>query len=167
MPQAQRFTFVARCLLGTLLAVSSILLTVPTVLAAQGGNCTVENPNGFLVAIGITDGSLIPCECVGSGDCNLNSVFQTIVNVTQLILAMTGSLTLLMFIYGGAMFIIAAGSQERIQKAKQILVAAAIGVAIIFSAWLIVNIVIGALTNGEIHSEAKIFDRLWFNQPSG
>ena len=80
---------------------------------------------------------------------------------------LTGSLALLMVIYGGTIFIIAAGSQERIQKAKQILVAASIGVAIIFSAWLIVNIVIGTLTSGTIHSEAKIFDRIWSEAPSG
>ena len=138
-----------------------------TVVANQHSGCTENDQNEFLLAINIKDGSLIPCECVGNGDCNLNSVFQTIVNVTQLILAMVGSLALLMFTYGGLMFIIAAGAQERIQKAKQILVAASIGVAIIFSAWLIVNIVIGTLTSGTIHSEAKIFDRIWSEAPSG
>src|SRR3989338_8699394 len=140
--------------------------TVSAQLVVSAAQCTADQ-NAFLLAINIKDGRLIPCECTDTTNCNLNSVFQLIVNITQLILAMTGSLALLMVIYGGAMFIIAAGSPERIQKAKQILVAASIGVAVIFSAWLIVNIVIGALTDGAIHSEAKIFDRFWFNQPSG
>ena len=149
-------------------AIAVFLSATQTAFAqTDTASCTNENPNEFLLAINIKDGSLIPCECVGSGDCNLNSAFQLIVNITQLILAMVGSLALLMFTYGGLMFIIAAGAQERIQKAKQILVAASIGVAIIFSAWLIVNIVIGALTNGTIHSEAKIFERIWSEAPSG
>ena len=154
--------------------ISVIVLATPAALAQTATpNIRVVKsaPSSFLDEIGIKDGSLIPLECISDDEpgtpCNLNSVFQTIVNITQLILAMTGSLALLMFIYGGAMFILAAGAQERIQKAKQVLVTASVGVAIVFSAWLIVNIVIGAVTNGEIHSPATIFNNFWFNQPSG
>ncbi|OGY44693.1 MAG: hypothetical protein A3J62_01160 [Candidatus Buchananbacteria bacterium RIFCSPHIGHO2_02_FULL_38_8] len=107
----------------------------------------------------IKNGLIIPCECLVGGQvkegtkeitCNLNSLLQTIINFTQLILAVTGSAALLMFTYGGVMFIISSGNQERITKGKEILKAAAIGIVLIFTSWLIINFTIYALTGGKV-----------------
>ncbi len=132
----------------------------------------------WLEDIGITGGTIIPGACLDSAidckpdgttpegfnkctTCGLNEIFKTIVNISQLILALTGSAALLMFAYGGTMFIIAAGNQERISKAKEILKAAVIGIIIIFSAWSIVNFTILALTDGEIGTVPKLFGKYW------
>ena len=120
----------------------------------------------WLKDIGIENGLLIPAACLSSepkgvNDCGLTQAFQTIVNFSRLIVVLTGSAALLVFIYGGIMWIIAAGNQERIQKGKAALQAAAIGIVIIFGAWLLVNTIILALTKGEVGEIAKIFGNPW------
>lgn len=149
---------------------SSFLLTSP--FPALGANCDVTGVS-WLKSIGVPDGLLIPCECLTSKKssdgtnakvaCDLNSAFQTVVNFSKLILAVTGSAALLMFIYGGLMFILAAGNQERIQQGKTALAAAAIGLAIILGAWLIVNTTILVLSSGKVGGEATIFGNKWYN----
>lgn len=124
---------------------------------------------------GIKDGLIVPCECTSSdtsdaGDridqCGLTELLQTIVNITQLILFLTGTVALVMFMYGGVMFIIAAGAQDKVQKGKDALKAAAIGIVIVLGAWLIVNFTIVSLTGGDVSSPAKIFNQPWTKEPS-
>lgn len=116
---------------------------------------------------GIPEGRIIPCSCTEGGPegCGLNQVLQTIVNVSKLILAVTGAAAILMFSYGGVMFIIAAGNQEKIQQGKDALKAATIGIVIVLTAWLIVNFTISAITQGEV-TGGGIFDRPWTEGPS-
>lgn len=98
--------------------------------------------------------------------CGLDAVLQVIVNASQLIVAFAGSAALLVFVYGGTMWIIAAGSQEKIEKGKTAIVSAVIGIAIVLGAWLIVNFSILAITGGKIGETGKIFDRDWFSPPA-
>jgi len=79
------------------------------------------------------------------GDYELNDFIVLAVNVSKWILGIVGSLTLLMFIYGGLTFLISAGSSDKIQKAKDILVAAVIGLIIVFASWLIIRFVMQSL----------------------
>jgi hypothetical protein len=111
--------------------------------------------------------AIVPTDCATAGQgtnkdvmaaCGLNAMFQTIINVTDIILALTGSAALLMFTYAGLTFIIAAGSQEKISKAKEVLEAAVIGIAIILLGWTMVHLTIITITGGEIGSSAKIFN---------
>ena len=51
---------------------------------------------------------------------------------------MVGSVVLLMFIYGGATWILSAGNSERVQKGKQIIFGAIIGLLIVFGSYTIV-----------------------------
>lgn len=114
---------------------------------------------------------LIPTGCTKPGttieSCGLTQVFEMIVNFSKLILALSGSAALLMFMYGGVLWIIAAGNQERIQKGKTALAAAALGLVIILSAWLIINTTICALTSGDVGcDQGKIFGSFpWFYSP--
>lgn len=59
-----------------------------------------------------------------------------------------GSIALLMFIYGGFTWLTSGGAAEKIQKGKDTMVWAVLGIAITFAAYAIVNFVIGALTGG-------------------
>lgn len=54
-----------------------------------------------------------------------------------------GSVALIMYIYGGLLWMTAAGNTERISKAKQILVYATIGVVAMLGSYLLVNFVFG------------------------
>ena len=90
--------------------------------------------------------------------CTISDLVQVGVNITYIILGVIGSLALLMFVYGGFMFLISAGSQDKITKAKSILVNAAIGILVVFCAWVIVNFVIVVLTGGQLGETGKIFN---------
>ncbi len=100
---------------------------------------------------------VVPTACTGftggkdiNEKCGLNAMFQTIIYVSQIILAISGSGALLMFMFGGVLWIIAAGNTERIQQGKQAMAAAAIGLAIILGSWVIINTTICALSSGQV-----------------
>lgn len=119
-------------------------------------------------ATGIDDGLIIPCRCLDGSiatPCGLNEALQTLVNVSKVILAITGAAAMLMFAYGGVMFIIAAGAQDKVQQGKDAIKAATIGIVIVLTAWLIVNFTISAITKGEV-TGGGIFDRPWERGPS-
>jgi hypothetical protein len=61
------------------------------------------------------------------------------------LLGVVGSLALAMFIYGGFTWMMAAGSAEKVQKGKNILAWASIGLAVIFSAYALVRFVFEGL----------------------
>lgn len=73
------------------------------------------------------------------GNYTLDDMVMIMVRASSWILGIVGSLALLMFIYGGFMFLISAGSSEKIGKAKTILIAAVIGLAIVFGSYLIIK----------------------------
>jgi hypothetical protein len=79
------------------------------------------------------------------GNYNLNDMVLVAVGASRWILGIVGSLALLMFIYGGLMFLISAGSSDRVSKAKLILIAAVAGLAIVFASYLIIKFVLGTM----------------------
>ena len=79
------------------------------------------------------------------GNYEINDFVSLAINVSKWILGMVGSLSLIMFIYGGVMFLISSGGSEQISKAKQIIVAAVIGLIIVFASYLIIQFVLGAM----------------------
>ncbi|MBI5072054.1 hypothetical protein HZB93_04190 [Candidatus Falkowbacteria bacterium] len=107
---------------------------------------------------------LLP-PCTSSGDCGFNDFILLGINLTKMILGLVGSLTLLFFIYGGVMFLLAGGKSEMIDKGKKIITNAVIGVAIVLGAWIIVNFAIAALTGTPV-SNVKIFGTEdWWKTP--
>jgi len=67
-------------------------------------------------------------------------------NVIKALLGIVGSLALLVFILGGFTWVIAAGSEEKIKKGKDMVMWAAFGLVIIFMSYAIVTFVLGAIT---------------------
>lgn len=65
--------------------------------------------------------------------------------VIEMVLSIVGSLALLMFIYGGFTWMLAAGNNERVQKGKEILIWATIGLIVIFSAYAMVKLIFQGL----------------------
>lgn len=72
---------------------------------------------------------------------------ELIGRLIKAVLSVVGSLTLLMFIYGGVLMLTSAGSPEKVKQGKQILVSSTIGLAIIFSSYIILRYVLSALTS--------------------
>lgn len=98
---------------------------------------------------GVFAGELGPIVPQGSayesGDYELNDVMRMGLNVVDIILGVVGSLALLMFVYGGIMMLISAGNSDKVSKAKGIIIAAVIGLGIVFASYLIIEFVMGAL----------------------
>ena len=62
------------------------------------------------------------------------------------VLGVIGSLALVMFIYGGATWMLSGGNQEKVTKGKQILIWATLGLVIIFTAYALVKFVLTTVT---------------------
>jgi|GEM_PF-1159008 len=88
----------------------------------------------------ITPGSayafqLIPSGCTGdyvtTQSCGLDEIIQTFIHFAELLLSIVGSVALLMFIYGGFVWLTSGGSPEKIKKGQGIMVNTVIGIIII------------------------------------
>ncbi len=84
-------------------------------------------------------------DCIASGNCQINDFIRIFIVASKIILGFTGSLALLAFIYGGVIFLISAGSSERVTQAKQIILGAVIGLVIVFTSFMIIQFVFTAL----------------------
>jgi len=63
-------------------------------------------------------------------------------------LGLSGSAALLMFVYGGFLWLTSGGDKTRIDKGKKTLTWAIIGIVVIFAAYIIVDNLILAVTTG-------------------
>lgn len=70
---------------------------------------------------------------------------QIIGRVIRGFLGFTGGIALLMFVYAGVTWMLAAGNQEKIKRAKDTLVWATIGLLAIFVSFALVNFILGYL----------------------
>ena len=73
------------------------------------------------------------------------SVPEIIGKVVRTALGVVGSLALILFIYGGFMWMTAGGSSERVKKGRDILMWSTIGILVIFSSYAILTFIFSAL----------------------
>ena len=95
--------------------------------------------------------TLVPEECQGTqmpgeAQCNLTSVETMAGNLASIILGLTGSLALLMFIIGGIQLILAGGQAKQYEKAKNTLTYAVLGLALILFSGALIKFLIKSLT---------------------
>ncbi|TAN33805.1 hypothetical protein EPN28_01495 [Patescibacteria group bacterium] len=103
--------------------------------------------------------SVLP-NCAKTGDlsasspCRDVSIFVELgINIARYLFSIIGALALLMFVYGGFMLILSAGSAERVKKGGEIMLAAMVGLLISFTAYMLVRFLGGAVGLG---SEFKL-----------
>lgn len=99
-----------------------------------------------------TNSGILPLETGGTcspgencGNYSLNDFVQLAVEVSDFILGIVGSLALLAFVYGGIVFLISGGSSEKVEKGKQILLGAVIGLVVVFLSYTIIQFTLDAL----------------------
>lgn len=73
-----------------------------------------------------------------------------IANIIKAILSIIGSLALLMFVVGGVTWITSFGEASRVERGKQILIWATLGLVVIASAYVLVNAVVNGLVFGSV-----------------
>lgn len=98
------------------------------------------------------------------GNYTVNDFVLTAVNIATWILGIVGSLALLMFIYGGFMFILSGGNAEKTAQGKQIIINAVIGLVIIFTSYTIIQFSMTALLGEKEAAQykGKLFQTSWF-----
>src|SRR3989338_4101272 len=107
-------------------------------------------------------GYLIPPACLQAQSkecppCGLPEMIQIAVNLSRILLATLGSVTILIVIYGGFVWLTSAGSAERIQKGKKIFEGALIGFVVVVASWVIINFVVAALTGQSPAAPVQLF----------
>jgi len=111
-----------------------VLALPPLVALAQTGTTTPAKPTlSGSAAVGM------PMPLAGI------SVQQLIGRIIKYILGLTGVIALVMFVYGGFVWMTAAGNQERVAEAKKTVVWATIGLLMIFLSYTLANAIISKL----------------------
>jgi len=67
-------------------------------------------------------------------------------NIINAILGVVGSLALLMFIYGGVIWLLSQGNEQKVEQGKKLILWAAMGLIVIFTSYALVLFVINAVT---------------------
>lgn len=86
-----------------------------------------------------------PPESPNCGNYSLNDMVRVAVNIASFILSIVGSLALLAFIAGGLMLILSAGNSEWVARGKQTLIGAVVGLAIVFTSYMIIQLIFTSL----------------------
>jgi len=96
-------------------------------------------------------------------DCNLTDFQNTLVNVSKIIMGLSGSIALLLFVYGGFTWLVSSGNKEMVNKGRNILIAAVVGLVIVFLAFSAVEFTIRALNE---KGDNTLFDDQVWNEPA-
>lgn len=104
----------------------AIALLLPITVLAQGAGSTVTLANPI-------------------GEANIQSILGIALNTA---FGIIGSITFLVFIAGGFMWLTSAGSSDKVKKGSQTMLYAALGIFIIFSSYAILATVISGLGAG-------------------
>ena len=86
---------------------------------------------------------------VGLGNADLK---ETVLNIIRLVLGLMTLIAVVLIIYGGFVWLTAAGNEENVEKAKKIISAAVIGLIVILLAWAIVIFVARTTANVTVNS---------------
>jgi hypothetical protein len=85
--------------------------------------------------------------CAFSGTCkDVNDLLQLGINVGRWIFGLLGSFALVMFVYGGFVWVASGGNPERVKQGKNIVVAAVVGLIIAFGAYILIGFLLDALS---------------------
>src|SRR5680860_168641 len=83
------------------------------------------------------------CNPLGS---NIETPQALIGQIINSVLGVVGSLALLMFVYGGITWMTSSGNQEKVKKGRDVIVWAAIGLVIVFSAYGLTRVLIEGIS---------------------
>ncbi|MDD4271273.1 MAG: hypothetical protein PHF50_00525 [Patescibacteria group bacterium] len=118
------------------LLINVFAIGILTVKAAPLLNDPTENSDMALNA---------KSACMTTGTCELNDFTRIAINATKIILGIVGSLALLAFVAGGLMMMLSAGNPEWVTRGKQTLIGAVVGLVIVFTSYMIIQLVFTSL----------------------
>jgi len=84
-------------------------------------------------------------DVYGQDDVSDTTFAQTVAEIIKVVLGFLGVIFIVLIIYAGFLWMTSAGNEEKVTKAKQIMVAAVIGTAIVLAAYALTFFVIDKL----------------------
>ncbi|NQV11779.1 hypothetical protein HQ524_00295 [Candidatus Uhrbacteria bacterium] len=124
------------------IAMIAVLLVGTLALAAPS---LVSEAQAVSTSTTLTESDILPATFSGETGLGNRDLKSTIGGIIRAALGFLGIIAVVIILYGGFIWMTATGSPEKVQKAQQIIVAGAIGLAIILSAWAITTFVVGSL----------------------
>lgn len=106
--------------------------------------------------------TIVPADCQDENGCDICEVTKIFTNAANLISSVLSGLSLLMFVIGGMFMIFSAGNESRVETGKKILVGTVTGLAIIFIAWLGINVLVRTVALSGGTSTNQIFSKNWW-----
>ena len=82
-----------------------------------------------------------------AGGCGWPEFNQLIQNVMNFLGVVSIPLAVVVIVYGGFLIMTAAGSEKRVDTGKQAILSAVIGLAIVFGSYIIITLVMRAISN--------------------
>lgn len=114
-----------------LMASTMLMMSSIAAVSAQGFISPSDNP------------SAVSAATQGQG-----SIRQLALTIVNFFLTFLGLIAVIMIIYGGFLYVSAAGKEDKIESAKKIIMYSIIGILIILLSFAIVNTILGAGTGG-------------------
>lgn len=99
-------------------------------------------------------------ECWEEGNCSLEDMMVVMTNVGEEILGIVASLALLLFVVGGMYWLFSQGQPARIQKGKNFMKGAVVGILIVFAANLMIQSAYHAIRHGTIAGGSSVFEEV-------
>ena len=85
---------------------------------------------------------IVPCGGTGKDACTLCHLFILVVNIAKFIaFTLTPPIAALLFFYGGVRYVVSGGSEQNVTAARQIITKTVIGLVLIYTAWIVINLV--------------------------
>ena len=109
-------------------------------------------------------GEIIPSVCLGTQpappapQCGVREMVQIAINLSRIMLGLLGSVTLLIFIYGGFVWLTSSGNAQQVEHWRKVFEGALVGLVIVLASWVIINFVIAALTGTPVGEPPMLFN---------
>lgn len=145
-------------ILGIMLTLVGVGLLSQPVYAQDLGSQYDDIMDQGIIFANICGGSSVSCDCRDKGQCTLEDILQVGVNIGVLILGISGSVVLLIFVYGGYMWVTAAGDAGRVKTGRDSMVGAVVGLAIVFGAYAAITFAISVIKTGEPPSSGETLE---------
>lgn len=139
-----------------------VLCFFPVVIYADDAPTTVLEPSASTDCNNCAGTNLSDSCKKYCGNYQVSDVMSLGVRISNMILGVVGALALLAFVVGGIMFLVSAGNKSLVERGKNTIIGAVIGLIVVFASYTIISFTASVL--GIKVEEKGIFNSGWFNK---
>lgn len=140
--------------IGALCAGVMFVIFPVSVGATEEGSATINR----LEEKGVTF-QFVSQECKECGNCTMCDILAVPIGIYRIMISFVGVGAMIMLLYGGTVWLMSRGEDQKIQQGKEIMSRTFFGMMLVLSSWIIVNTIIVAVTPEFTDSEKKEEDK--------